>query len=257
MRLLIIFFVMLMYSCNSGSELIQPINTANDTFFIDGDVEVVFENDRDNGINVLFMGDAYLQSDLGQTYGTYRELALENINALFETEPFSSYKEHFNAYIIYVVSNEDVITTTQNDTAFGTTISHTGPNNSPLLFISDYDNLEVYASKVTNSSLTEKELILMSINNTNRGTAFLNGNLALFGGGNTSLMIHEVGHAFAGLGDEYFFDDYLSTYNTTGIPNLDTTNDLNLVKWNHFIELENYNMAVSYTHLTLPTKRIV
>ena len=219
MRLVVIFLLILVCSCNSDNELPQPFNPDSEAFFMDGDIEIVFENDPENGINVIFLGDAYLQSDLGKTNGLYRNLALENINFLFETEPFATYREHFNAYIVYVPSNEDVITTEESDTAFGTTISYTGPNNSGLLYISAYEKLENYVSSVTNTGFSQKNLILLSVNNINRGTAILNGNIALFGNGYKTLMLHEVGHAFAGLGDEYYFENYTGNFYTDGIPN--------------------------------------
>ena|GEM_PF-3686753 len=66
--------------------------------------------------------------------------------------------------------------------------------------------------------------------------------MAVFGDADfvESAAVHEVGHAFAGLGDEYFIGGYNSYYDVTRFPNLDTTSDLSIIKWHHFSNLKNY-----------------
>jgi len=248
MKYAILFLSILFLSCDQDP-LIDKVDTANDEFFKDGEVEIIFENDTNNGINVIFMGDAYLEADLGKTYGSYRDHARENIRILFETPPFSEYKEHFNAYIVYVESQDDEISLPDGsitNTAFGAQITGGGPNGLSVLRITDYDNLDQYVSKVTNSPRTEKELILMSVNNAGRGSAGLESNLAVFGSGRELTMLHEVGHAFAGLGDEYQFEGYVNDGDTQRYPNLDRTNDLELVKWAHFIGLDGYANVAAF-----------
>jgi hypothetical protein len=94
----------------------------------------------------------------------------------------------------------------------------------------------------------------MSVNNQTGGSAGFGNNLAVFGtAGSTttttsvfSAMLHEVGHAFASLGDEYIVPNQNSTYIPEGRANLDNTNNLNLIKWNHFIGLQGYSSVGAF-----------
>ena len=248
MKYVFLLLSILLVSCSQDS-LIDKVDTSQDEFFKDGEVEMIFENDVANGINVIFMGDAYLKEDLGRTYGSYRDHARKNISVLFETAPFSEYKEHFNAYIVYVESQENEIKLPDGpdtNTAFGSKLSGGGPNGLTYLTISDYDKLDAYVSKATNAPRTDKEVILMSVNNVGRGSASLGSNLAVFGDGSEFTMLHELGHAFATLGDEYDFEGYINETETERYPNLDRTDDLNRIKWKHFVGLENYENVLAF-----------
>ena len=81
----------------------------------------------------------------------------------------------------------------------------------------------------------------MAVNGVSGGSAVLNGDLAVFGNLSNpeATAIHEIGHAFAGLYDEYVFDNPKSVeYDVTNAPNLDIINDLGKIKWHHFIDLK-------------------
>ena len=61
-------------------------------------------------------------------------------------------------------------------------------------------------------------------------------------------MLHELGHTFARLGDEY--DEYPTgeerAIQTEGKPNLDSISDLTKIKWKHFIGLEDYQSVRAF-----------
>lgn len=235
-----LFLICLMFAIFSCSENdVVEIVDSSDTRFQDGDVEVVFENDRDHGINVIFMGDGYTSTDLDKTEGKYRTTAIENIAFLFDSHPFSEYKSHFNAYIVFAESSFEI---TENGIVahypFESTVSTGGFFSIPI--ITNYAAVDEYVFKVKSRRSTAKDLILMSINNVGGGSAVIGGNIAVYGDGHNSVMLHEVGHAFASLGDEYIVDGFVGPIQTDIYPNLDTTGDPSLVKWKHFFELENY-----------------
>lgn len=222
----------------------NTIEEPTGNYFQDKAVEVVFENDRDNGINVFFMGDAYLREDLDKTDSKYQYDGLKSIEVLFESEPFKTYKEHFNAYIVYAESTIEPAGNTFD------VYYPFGSYNTDRLNISNYEAVSDYVTEVTGSPRSAKDLVLMGVNYGSGGSAFLGGNVGVFSTSNSrdlntnvfQTMVHEVGHAFSGLGDEYVnpnrpnngcFSDFMD--------NIDITNDLSKIKWNHFIDLEGYS----------------
>ena len=194
------------------------------------------------------MGDRYTKNDLHKVDGKYIDHARANIEFLFNSEPFKEYQDHFNAYIIFaeseiVISNGTVV----NHTVFGSTLVENPYSSTGMLkpIIEDLEAVNTYVYKVKGRNRTEKDLILMSINNISGGTATYNSNLGVFGDGKTGTMLHEVGHAFGGLGDEYYRINYTGP-NFINYPNVDFTNDLSLIKWNHFIGLSGYEDVGAY-----------
>lgn len=198
--------------------------------------EVVFENNKSSGINLIYMGDAYLESDLDKENGIYRQQALRNIDVFFETYPFSKFKEDYNAYIVYTASEENVVQVggVVSNTAFGAKYTNSG---TPTVTFTARINLLV--KEVTGGFMTKEDLVLMSVNNTGGGSAQLNGGIAVFGNGNSGVMMHEVGHAFAGLADEYS-TSLRPPADPERYPNLDNTENLDEIKWKRFIGLEGY-----------------
>ncbi len=231
------FFIIILFSCCSKDE--------DDSHHSDGDVQVIFENDPVSGINIIFMGDAYTKTSLEKEKGKYYIHGINTIEALFRTSPFSEYKEHFNAYIIYAES-VDMRTSTSNittNTKFGSIESTHGSTGLTTLIVPDQKKINEYVFLVTSKTRSNRDVVLMSVNNADRGSARTNQNLAISGNADTRIMIHELGHAFSGLADEYFFDGNLVGYNSVAIQpdNLDVTDDLRSIKWNQFIGLEGYS----------------
>lgn len=242
-----ILFIGLYFSCTD--DIPKNIEETSDNFFQDKEVEVVFENDRNNGINVIFMGDAYLKQDLNRDDSKYRYDGIKSIEFLFEAEPFKTYKEHFNAYIVYAKS-----TIEPNGDTFEVYYPF-GSTNVDLLTISNFEMVSDYVQEVTGLPRTDKDLILMGVNYGDGGSAFLGGNIAVYstsGSKNTTnnvfpTAVHEVGHAFSGLGDEYVNPNRPNfPCNTEISDNLDITNDLSKIKWSHFINLEGYSEVQAF-----------
>lgn len=241
--LLSLILIGITLSCSKESEVNN--NDSPNNYYKDKDVEIIFENDSENGINVIFMGDAYLKADLKKNNGKYNHDARKSIDFLFNSHPFFEYKNHFNAYIIYAESS------------INSTVNYAFETNNPNGMLNlNYETVNDYVFKVKGRSRTNKDIILMAINGLNDGSgvAVLGSNLAIFGTANStvnttsafSVMLHEVGHAFASLGDEYIIPNQIGTYIPEGQPNLDNTNDLNLIKWNHFIGLPGYSSVGAF-----------
>ncbi|MDT0559229.1 M64 family metallopeptidase [Ichthyenterobacterium sp. W332] len=196
-------------SCSKDSEQLE--------YFQHRDIETVFENDP-NGINIYFTGGSYADADFEKTSGRYRADGIRIINQIFNTSPFSEYESYFNAYIVYV--NPD-IEADPSESSSENVVRSLMPN-----FNDDYD------------------MILLSVNQYSvQGLA--GGRVATFGFNDKDTMIHEVGHLAGSLGDEYYtentdFNTDFSGCANNNYPNLDITNNTEIIKWSHFIGLNGY-----------------
>lgn len=226
LRIVMIMFFALCISCIKDDPVGSPTFISENNYYSDGEIEIVFENDKLNGINVIFMGDVYFQNHLEVNSSVYRKHALNNIGYLFDSEPFSKYKKYFNAYIIYAESELFVSENNETEvkTPFGSSVRDGLPS------IANYRAIDEYISKLTGKPQSEKDLVLLSLrSHSGGGTASLGGNLAIFGAEDQRVMLHEVGHAFANLGDEYV-DASFVPIELNGVANLDTTNNPNSLK---------------------------
>ena len=238
--IILLLVIGITFSCTRNSE--SNNNPVPVSYYADKDVEIIFENDRENGINVIFMGDAYFRNELKKVNGKYNSDAIKSIECLFNSHPFFEYKNHFNAYIVYAESS------TMNY-PFGST---GGIAETPT--IQNYNAVNDYVFQVKGRPMNNKDLILMGVYGRGGGSTALGGNVAVFGTSNfapietvvLATMLHEVGHAFASLGDEYSIPNTDLNGFLTEMPNLDNTNNLNLVKWKHFIGLNGYSSVGVY-----------
>ena len=232
-RIALLVITILCFSCSEEEKPFEEDSGPVDTdFFSDKEVEVYFENDSNSGINVVFLGDGYLKKDLGKEFGNYRRDAREMLDELFNTHPFSEYIDFFNVYIVYAESLET-----------GEDLGHIMANNITTAFqinrtsndISyDFEKAFDFATSALPVNNDDVNLILMATNYGMNGLA--TGMIAFVERMKIRTMKHEVGHAFGQLGDEY----NNNFTNPEIYPNLDSTNDIGVIEWSHFIGLENY-----------------
>jgi IgA Peptidase M64 len=233
---LITFLMCFFLSCSKETNN-APILAIDNDFYRTGEVELLFENDP-NGINIIFLGDGYIKKDLGKQYGSYRIDAKRHIDYLMDYFPFSAYRDKFNAYIIFAESEDKT-----DNTIFSVSYNDESPN--PTLWDSSKLN-NLILNSFPNHQF-DKNIVLLSVNQKRGGRAYLGSGIAVFGSFSETTMVHEVGHAFASLGDEYFFDEDAELVDIqTIIPNLDITSDLNSIKWSQFIGLPNYSNVGAY-----------
>ena len=225
-------------------------------FSKDGQVMTLQSASVGNGINIVFMGDAFTDKDMddGGLYETTMTMAMEEF---FAREPYKTYRNRFNVYAVKVVSKNGRIGEGY-ETALGTRFysgTETGGNDNKCL---------EYALKVPGISSRENLLVSVIINTRRHaGTAYMyqSGQYAVtytpnYGGDYEfmgSTLRHEAGgHGFAFLADEYYtsnsaaphshIDHYNQVYNDYGwFANVDFTNDPEQIRWAAFLADERYN----------------
>lgn len=199
--------------------------------------------DNDKRINLVILSEGYQTSELAQ----FETDATNLMNAMFSQEPFASYENYFNVYIIKVPSEDS------GATHPGTASDEPAPPSPvvPILldvnnyFGSAYDSYDIHRLLYTfNTSLISTVLAnnfpgydqaLILVNSPYYGGSGGPFPIASTGTDSDEIAIHEIGHSFANLKDEYYPGDILAE---EGI-NMTQETDPTLVKWKNWIGVNN------------------
>lgn len=225
-----VLLITLAASCNQSNS----DQNAGIEYYEDGDAEQLLYHGTD-AVEIIFIGEGYSEGDLEKDIGTYHTEARKDMDIIFSYSPFSEYKAHFNFTIIYAKADEN------NDTF---DIVYDDQNN---LYDWNYELFESYIR--THFPKYEREdpkyLVLFSFKEKPVGMG--SPGLAFYTRGEEYVLIHEIGHAFGNLLDEYEFEYNLGKAHPYDIsilaektPNVSFAKDTARVPWRHFIGLEGY-----------------
>ncbi|WP_103069667.1 T9SS type A sorting domain-containing protein [Aquimarina sediminis] len=200
------------------------------------DQEVIFSSGAiEDRINIVILGDGYQSSELAK----FITDASNMTNSLFSESPYKEYKEYFNVYAIKVPSNESGVTHP------GTATDVTEPDH-PVSSVDnyfgstfDYYNIHRLLVATNQTAITT----VLANNFPNYDAVMILANSPYYGGSGGAyavssleasaeqIMIHELGHSFGGLSDEYYAGDIYAA------ENINITKETNpaLVKWKNWI----------------------
>ncbi|MFM7023189.1 MAG: M64 family metallopeptidase [Flavobacteriales bacterium] len=207
------------------------------------DVDTIYwTGPSSNRVNIVLLGDGYTAGQQGK----FITDATTITNAFFNTTPYKEYKNYINVLAIKVISNQSGASHAQNATDKGSDA------NCSALAISTVDNYFgssfdcgngsyhrlLCASKsskvgpVMAANWPDYDQVLILANSTHYGGA--GGSIAVtsVNSSATEIAIHEVGHSFAYLADEYWAG---SQYATNSKPNMTNNADVNTVKWKPWV----------------------
>jgi hypothetical protein len=198
---------------------------------------VINSGPSENRIDIVVVGDGYTLSDMSKY-----QLNVNNIlGGYFSQEPLASYINFFNVHRVDVISNESGVDEPDNgiyrDTALD--MSYDCGGTPRLLCI---DTVKAWNAA---SVAPDANQILALANSTRYGGAGYS-SLATMAGDNSEsveLALHEFGHSFGGLADEYDYGSgtytgsepwqiNISIYNAQQQTNLQT-------KWYRWLDLPN------------------
>lgn len=232
----------------------------------DGDVLTLQTHSQGSGIPIVFLGDCYDAEDISNaSYLTDTQAAY---NYFFDIEPYKTYKNYFDVYIVFGKSEDSGVGTvnTIREAKFGTQYSLTGgalENDGVTAF--------QYARKIDENLDLTKALVVMVLNSTEYG-----GVTYMWGDGSAiaicpkstdpypydfrGLVQHEAGgHGFGKLADEYIYTNAFIQACRCGNPhlgeflagkangwykNLSETSDRDLVPWSHLMYHPSYANTV-------------
>ena len=162
-------------------------------------VEVLRNNGPDeNRVNVVILGDGYTREELAK----YADDVEQLLAGMFLDQPFADYASYFNVRRVDVTSNESgadhPADGVYRDTALG---AHYDCANIPRLICVDYRAvLDVLDRSVP---VTARDIVLVLVNDDEYGGAGGPLSVASTNSSMAEIMLHEVGHSFGLLADEY------------------------------------------------------
>jgi len=212
--------------------LLAEINTVAQVFDMD---TIVFNGDSEKLINIVILSDGYTADELSKfvtdasTYST----------AFFNEVPFSNYEKYFNIFIIKVPSNQS------GASHPGTATDVTEPV-QPVITVDnyfgstfDYGNIHRSLVPMKTSTVTK----VLAVNFPNYDQAIILVNSPYYGGSggdfivasthpsSAQIALHEFGHTFSGLRDEFWPGD---AHATEGV-NMTRETDPSQVRWKNWI----------------------
>jgi len=230
-------------------EFSAEIYTSTD-YSRDGEVVALQEATVGQGINMVFLGEAYVDKDM-ESGGLYEQKMMEAMEAFFSVEPYKSMRERFNVYAVKVVSPNSI---------FGERGKQAINQNNKLCF--------EYANKIPNAdknppmvTVIYRTFVWGSSMGRSHTNMYEDGSFVAYiicgldDDSDVNTLIHESGgHGFAGLLDEYVesgneeltlpeekksYLDNVWVKSSWGA-NVDWHNDVTTVKWSHFLNDARY-----------------
>ncbi len=188
-----------------------------------------------NRVNIVFVGDGYTASEIGTTY-------LQHVNTMVNhmfggtQNPFPRYANYFNVHAVNVISNESGADIPPDgifrDTALDASFYWNGSTTERLLYLNDTKANTAVANALSGTGITA-DMKLATVNTTKYGGG--GGQWAVAAGGNASaaeIALHELGHSFSNLADEYVT---IQQAFPQGEPNhVNVTKDPSGAKWAHW-----------------------
>ncbi|MDR3651448.1 MAG: M64 family metallopeptidase [Paludibacter sp.] len=155
----------------------------------------------DKAIDIAVIAEGYSVNEKQKFYKDAKRLA-EN---LLSYEPFTKYKKRINIYAIAAISEQSGISMPQDDDWKNTAVgSH---------FFTFYEPRYLTTTNIFKlhdlAALVPYDAIYVLANTKTYGGGGIFNNYALTAADNklsTQVTVHEFGHSFAGLADEYFYD---------------------------------------------------
>ena len=233
----------------------------------DGDVIVNQTATQGDGVNIVFMGDCFDARDIA--HGSYLDGINEAIGYYFDIEPYKTYRDYFNVYTVFGMSNDSGMGTlnTVRDAKFGSQYSLEG-------ITPDTQTTYEYAmlAETVDESNLNKTLVVMVENTEDYG-----GICYMWGDGSAiavcpmsadaypfdfrGIVQHEAGgHGFAKLADEYIYhnafietcpcaccnhlDAFRAGKALGWYRNLSESGDMRTVEWAHLIFHPDYSNIV-------------
>ncbi len=228
-------------------------------FTKDGEVMTLQKASVGKGIDLVFLGDAYTDRDMG-VGGLYETVMRQSMEEFFAIEPYKTFRNRFNVYAVKAVSKNARIgegCETALSVRFG----------SGSYVEGNHEKCYEYAMKVPGISSRDNLLVSVIVNSRRHsGTTFMfadrqtcvayfpsmDNDPEVFG----PTLRHEAGgHGFAFLADEYSQYEgaapaehiayYNEVYDKYGwFANVDFTNDPQKIRWSAFLADDRYKNEV-------------
>jgi hypothetical protein len=180
-----------------------------------------------NRLNIVFFSEGYTSSELDRFPNDARAM----LDQLLITPPFNEYSNYFNAFAVSVPSNESGADHPSRgisrDTFFEATYDTSGINRLVTLGSIGYSRVANLLAKY----MPEYDVAAVVVNDQEYGGSGGHPLTASVHRLSTEVMVHELGHNFGGLGDEYA----ASGGTPSEKPNTTRETDRDYIRWSSWI----------------------
>lgn len=200
---------------------------------------ILWTGPADQRINMVFLSDGYQAAQLDRFLDDVHSVT----DHFFSQSPFKEYRPYFNLVAINVPSEESGAKKNPSDTL----------NN---YFGSSFNNSGIDRLLVAGKSYLAQEILFNQFPFFHQAVLIVND--AKYGGSGgwlattsvhesaPEIALHEIGHSFAGLADEYWAGDQFARETS----NLTQETDRNQIRWKNWL---NFNEVDIYPHNESPT----
>jgi len=194
---------------------------------------IINNGDAANRVDIAILGDGYTAAEMQK----YRNDVQTLMTRFFDSEPFREYRNFFNVHRIDVVSSQSGADHPERsffvNTALDATYNCQGVQRLICVNISKANT--ILANSVTPA---QRDMTFVIVNDSEYGgsggsVAVTSTNVEVL-----ELILHELGHSFGLLADEYGGPPPPVCNNTfePSAANATKTTDRSLIKWNHWID---------------------
>jgi hypothetical protein len=196
-------------------------------------VPVVINGDPANRVDVVFLGDGYTASEMGQFAQDVNTAA----TGLIAQEPFREYQRYLNIRRIEVASTDSGVSHPSRGISKNTAFSaYYGCGGIERLVC--VNSSKVISTVQTATTASERDLIIVLVNDTEYGGSGGSVVVASRNAAAVELVLHEQGHTFGLLRDEYGGPPppaCVDTVEPTGA-NATKETERDKIKWKHWID---------------------
>lgn len=235
-----------------------------DENYVDSEIVKLLSATQGEGIDLIFMGDGFIKTDL-QKGGNYEMSIKKAVDHYFSVEPYKSYRDYFNVYMIVAESNEKGVSgefkgkvDNKFESTYGNGTAISCNDKICKRYISLIESLD---------PLKDLSVILVLNSYKYAGTCMFwsdGFSIAMCPMSNEmppydfkGIVCHEAGgHGFAKLADEYiYYDQQIPTNEIAeckqwqkwgAYQNIDFTGDLSKISWKDFIGIPKYDTVGAY-----------
>lgn len=198
---------------------------------------VVNSGASSNRVDMIFVGDGYRAAEIETTYVSHIQSTLNHFFNSPLGSPLGRYRNFFNVHRVNVVSNESgadkpplgIFVDTALDASYWT-----GGTERCLYFNTTKANQAITTSLAGTGIDLNDGMLLGTVNDSKYGGC--GGQWGVYAGANSAaneIAIHEIGHSFANLADEYFYDG--TTYSGGEPSAWNLTKSPSTGKWNRWV----------------------
>ena len=209
----------------SASAQIDPYNT------------VINNGASSNRVDMIFIGDGYTSSQISTDYVNHIQGTLNHFFHSALGSPLGRYSSFFNVHRVNVISNESGADKPPQGIFVDTALDASywwGGTERCLYFNTTKANNAVAAALGGTGIDTDDGMLLGTVNDSKYGGC--GGQWGVYAGANAAakeIALHEIGHSFARLADEYFYTD--DHYDGPEPSQWNVTTDPDLGKWDRWL----------------------